>query len=360
MNSIIFQHHTVLSDVHMLLPNACHLMRRLNRVGQPVFLSKFEILCNGQKDASKDSTKESVKECEEKDNQEEDDQKDKKCKQEKHKEEEERNTPVVLDEDGDLDVTHRHEALMNVSKHTVFVYRCDLGNCFFFSSKVWRGALLLADFIFSVPLMFKGATILELGAGTGLTSIIMATLAKTVYCTDVGEDLLNMCKKNVTLNKHLIEPTGGEVRVRRLDWLQKDFCTDADVEFSWTEEEIADIHNKTKFIIAADVCYDDDLTDGFFRTLYQLCSNFNHICQVFISIEKRMNFTLRHMDVSCEAYDHFRHCLFQLHDLVDGKCRFRVEEVSPDFPQCLMYERIEQLELWKVTVTPLRLDSDCD
>lgn len=226
--------------------------------------------------------------------------------------------------------------------------------------QVWRGALLLADFIFSVPLMFKGATILELGAGTGLPSIIMATLAKTVYCTDVGEDLLNMCKKNVTLNKHLIEPTGGEVKVRRLDWLQKDFCTDADVEFSWTEEEIADIHNNTRFIIAADVCYDDDLTDGFFRTLYQLCSNFNHICRVFISIEKRMNFTLRHMDVSCEAYDHFRHCLSQLHDLVDGKCRFRVEELSPDFPQCLMYERIEQLELWKVTVTPLRLDSDCD
>lgn len=35
--------------------------------------------------------------------------------------------------------------------------------------------------------MFRGATVLELGAGTGLTSIITATIAKTVYCTGTIE-----------------------------------------------------------------------------------------------------------------------------------------------------------------------------
>lgn len=53
----------------------------------------------------------------------------------------------------------------------------------FLLHQVWRGAFLLADFILSEPLMFKGATVLEMGAGTGLASIIMATIAKTVYCT---------------------------------------------------------------------------------------------------------------------------------------------------------------------------------
>lgn len=41
----------------------------------------------------------------------------------------------------------------------------------------------MVDFILSNPDMFRGATVLELGAGTGLTSIVMATIAKTVYCT---------------------------------------------------------------------------------------------------------------------------------------------------------------------------------
>ncbi len=35
MDQITFHHDTVLSDVHMLLPNARHLMTRLNYVGQP-------------------------------------------------------------------------------------------------------------------------------------------------------------------------------------------------------------------------------------------------------------------------------------------------------------------------------------
>ncbi|KAI4786552.1 hypothetical protein KUCAC02_037046, partial [Chaenocephalus aceratus] len=73
---------------------------------------------------------------------------------------------------------------------------------------VWRGAFLLADFILSSPDMFRGATVLELGAGTGLTSIVMATICKTTFCTDVGADLLSMCKKNVTLNRHLMEAAG--------------------------------------------------------------------------------------------------------------------------------------------------------
>ena len=43
MDQIVFQHDTVLSDVHMLRPSARHLMTRLNGVGQPVFRSTFRI-----------------------------------------------------------------------------------------------------------------------------------------------------------------------------------------------------------------------------------------------------------------------------------------------------------------------------
>ncbi|XP_038595021.1 methyltransferase-like protein 22 isoform X3 [Micropterus salmoides] len=381
MDQITFHHDTVLSDVHMLLPNARHLMIRLNSVGQPVFISKFKIFSHGESLDNSDPEK-GIHEAEKYDDPREDEGKDTEGKD--GQEGVEGSLESFLDEDGDLDITHRPRKIpmggsdrdlvcpvilkqSNPSleeeenmddgvqsfedviriEHTMATPLEDVGK------QVWRGAFLLGDFILCNPVMFRGVTVLELGGGTGLTSIITATIAKTVYCTDVGEDLLSMCKRNVSLNRHIMEPAGGEVRVRQLDWLQQDLCTDADVEFSWTEEEVVDMYNNTSFIIAADVCYDDDLTDGLFRTLYQLCSNFPHTCTIFISIEKRMNFSLRDMDVSCEAYDHFSHCLSQLQDLVDGRCSFRVEQLPCNFTQCLLYERIEQLELWKVTATPL-------
>uniref|UniRef100_A0A146ZMI7 Methyltransferase 22, Kin17 lysine n=1 Tax=Fundulus heteroclitus TaxID=8078 RepID=A0A146ZMI7_FUNHE len=385
MDQITFKHDTVLSDVHMHLPNTHHLMTRLTSVGQPVFMSRFRILAESHDDSDSGKGLTNKK---------------------KHtsprtdgvasheQDEEEGSQGAVepfLDEDGDLDVTHRprnnsvddgdrdlvcpiilQQSVPDLEQeeenddsdqeeghcskdiikieHTMATPLEDVGK------QVWRGALLLADFILSKPDMFRGATVLELGAGTGLTSIVMATTAKTVYCTDVGEDLLRLCSRNVSLNKHITDPAGGEVKVKQLCWLQHSLCTDADMEFSWTEEEVADLYDNTDFIIAADVCYDDDLTDSLFRTLYRLCSSFNRTCRVFISLEKRMNFSLRHMDVCCEAYNHFMHCLTQLQDLEDGQWRFTVEHVPLNFPQFLLYERIEQLELWKVTASSLAFE----
>jgi len=49
--------------------------------------------------------------------------------------------------------------------------------------QVWRGAFLLADYILSHPDLFKDQTILELGSGVGLTSIVASYLAKEVICT---------------------------------------------------------------------------------------------------------------------------------------------------------------------------------
>ncbi|XP_067270959.1 methyltransferase-like protein 22 isoform X2 [Pseudorasbora parva] len=336
MDQVTFKSDTVLSDVHLLLPNACHLMKRLNGVGQPVFTSKFRILrdYNG---------------------------KDSGCDSPVHENLEASN--VLWDEDGDLDVVRRprystcnRDAVCPIIlsqsavtltdededseeedgahdmikiEHTMATPLDDVGK------QIWRGAFLLADFILAQTSMFKGTTVLELGAGTGLTSIVMATVAKMVYCTDVGEDLLNMCQRNVTLNRQHFEPQ------------------DADLEFCWTDAEVADLHDNTTFLIAADVCYDDDLTDALFRTLYRLSSNMRHPSTAYISIEKRLNFTLRHMDVACEAYDHFRHCLDQLHQLTDGKMNFTVEPVKISFSQFFQYERVDQLELWKVTAERL-------
>uniref|UniRef100_A0A8C6RZS2 Methyltransferase-like protein 22 n=1 Tax=Nannospalax galili TaxID=1026970 RepID=A0A8C6RZS2_NANGA len=384
MDEVTFKSNTVLSDVHLYTPNHRHLMVRLNSVGQPVFLSQFKLLWSRDSwtdSGTEDSGLRDVP------------------PQEAppagsgsgHSHEglspqawaDTTSQEAPLDEDGDLDVVRRPRAASDLDpaepprdkvhpmilaqeeddltgdqaqescpdsiikiEHTMATPLEDVGK------QVWRGALLLADYILFQRDLFQGRTVLELGAGTGLVSIVAATVARTVYCTDVGTDLLAMCQRNVALNSHLATAGGGVVKVKELDWLKDDLCTDPNVPFSWSEEDIADLYDHTTVLFAAEVFYDDDLTDALFNTLSRLVRRLKNACTAILSVERRFNFTLRHLDVTCEAYDHFRASLNALEKLADSRLRFMVEPVEASFPQLLIYERIRQLELWKIIAEP--------
>lgn len=358
MSNVTFQHDTVLSDVHVLTCRGRRLATRVNAAGQPVFLSRFRIFSDLEDDdgGEQQSTGDALG----------------------------GRAEPLLDEDGDIDVTRRRKTSVQRAmicpvilqqsnpeakvydddydaeetrrrdvlkiEHTMATPLDDVGK------QVWRGALLLADYFLWQRRHLAGRTVLELGAGTGLTSVIMATTAATVYCTDQGQDLLSMCRRNVEANSHV---TRGQVKVRQLDWLQEELplqegeegVAEEEVEgrgFGWTQQEVAHLHAEGSVIVAADVCYDDQLTDGLFRTVMQLCRRRCHTL-IYFAIERRYNFTLRHLRVSCDAYDHFRHHLEQLRALKDSACHFQVQMLPCNFPQALEYERVEQLELWKVT-----------
>lgn len=50
--------------------------------------------------------------------------------------------------------------------------------------QIWRGALLLGDYVLHHgPSFLQDCTVLELGAGVGLTSIVAAMFAAEVICT---------------------------------------------------------------------------------------------------------------------------------------------------------------------------------
>uniref|UniRef100_A0A8B9WW67 Methyltransferase-like protein 22 n=1 Tax=Bos mutus grunniens TaxID=30521 RepID=A0A8B9WW67_BOSMU len=328
MDEITFRSDTVLSDVHLYTPNQRRLMVRLNGMGQPVFLSQFKLLWD--RDSQTDSGAEGGDHTE--------------------------GTPPAgticnraQEEDDVLGDEALESSPYNVIKieHTMATPLEDVGK------QVWRGALLLADYILFQRDLFQGRTVLELGAGTGLASIIAATVAQTVYCTDVGADLLAMCQRNIALNSHLLASGGGVIKVKELDWLRDDLCTDPEVPFSWSEEDISHLYGHTTILLAAEVFYDDDLTDAVFKTLSRLAHKLKNACTAILSVEKRLNFTLRHLDVTCEAYDHFRGWLRRLEGLAGGRLRFTVEPVDASFPQLLVYERIQQLELWKIFVEPV-------
>lgn len=65
---------------------------------------------------------------------------------------------------------------------------------------MWRGALLLADYILSHPDLFRNQIILELGSGVGLTSIVASYLAKEVICTGNANTRCKLYCINVIIN----------------------------------------------------------------------------------------------------------------------------------------------------------------
>ena len=70
---------------------------------------------------------------------------------------------------------------------------------------MWRGALLLSDFLLARQKLLQGKKVLELASGTGLTSIVAATVAHSVTATDVNRgEILPLIRKNSNLNRGIL------------------------------------------------------------------------------------------------------------------------------------------------------------
>lgn len=80
-------------------------------------------------------------------------------------------------------------------------------------ARTWEAALALAEYLIARPEEVNGKYILELGAGTGMLSIIARKLgAKMVYATDGHEDVCRAIKANVARNQ------ADHIRVETLEW----------------------------------------------------------------------------------------------------------------------------------------------
>lgn len=105
---------------------------------------------------------------------------------------------------------------------------------------MWRGALLLADFIFSKRKEFADKIICELGSGCGLTGIAAAIYTKSVLCTDINiGGILKLIENNINRNKHLFNNT--IISVMELNFKNTE----------WSKELQYEI-NKCDIILAAD------------------------------------------------------------------------------------------------------------
>jgi|TARA_B110001469_G_C9636153_1_gene319027 predicted nicotinamide N-methyase len=148
--------------------------------------------------------------------------------------------------------------------------------------QVWRGALLLCDYLLARPALVSGATILELGAGCGLCGLLAAGTARRVFVTDNVEGVLANAQANVELNG-----VEAVARVRTLDWAEPVLPSDATEEeaqpsahchpagddaggapsagarpaavdpFAWSAEERAELRD-CNLVLAADCVYGYD------------------------------------------------------------------------------------------------------
>ena len=242
-----------------------------------------------------------------------------------------RPTSYSIDQDGDFEFETDSEFLLF---DVVRLHHHMSTNLTYVGLQVWKGSLIMCDYILHHNELFQGKNILELGAGTGLTGIAVAQYAASVMCTDKGDEILNLCRKNFSENASLINSLCVTI-VQELDW-NTDFelCIEPD------------------YVLAADCIYDDDLTDALFRTLLKIFSdriNPSTDCAnrtaptVLLSLEKRLNFTIDEYDVTCQQYDHFQESLQQLGD------NFTITKLEVDnLPLYFNYDRTKYLELWSI------------
>ncbi|XP_066370762.1 uncharacterized protein [Miscanthus floridulus] len=228
--------------------------------------------------------------------------------------------------------------------------------------QVWKAALLLGDFVLHKSFSssnFDGVTAIETGAGT--VGLALARVARRIFVTDRGTDILDNCVANVHINSGMLKFDEAKVCVRELDWKTSwpppvgTHVPSNPSRYIWSTSEVEEAEKAT-VLFAADVIYSDDLTDLFFGTVKKLMS-----CgakKVLYSLEKRYNFSLDELDVVANGYAHFR-SFFTAQDghgdPIDGYGPgFVGKQIDPaEIPQYIReYERGKDLELWKIMYSP--------
>ncbi|XP_034951555.1 methyltransferase-like protein 22 [Chelonus insularis] len=230
---------------------------------------------------------------------------------------------IKYDEDGDI-VLPRNKKGELVIEHKMNTELPLVG------LQLWRGALLLADYILANLKLFHNQNILELGSGVGLTSIVASMIAKEVICTDIDSyGIIEVIKRNFKRNSKYVK---AKVQTMELNFL----------DTNWSPRFMERL-NKTSIILAADVIYDNDITEGFVNTLAKLFNSDNRRV-AFVALEKRFVFTISDLDSVAPMYEEFIYCIKR------KNLKWKIEMLKTDFPQYFQYNRVSHMILMKIYI----------
>jgi predicted nicotinamide N-methyase len=167
--------------------------------------------------------------------------------------------------------------------------------------------------------------------------------ATCAVCTDLNEHgILELCNANVLRNKGSLK---GEVIAAELNWTTFDGLELRDFPH---RNEITHILRSVDIIIAADVVYSEDLTRSLLACVSKLVHLSNRTVDVYVAVEKRINFTLEAMEAASPAYDYFMSSITEQSEITGlfGRC----EDTTPQ--QYFQYNRTPQLEIWHIEASP--------
>ncbi len=88
----------------------------------------------------------------------------------------------------------------------------DLATPFPFWARIWPSAFALADFLLEQPHWVQGKQVVELGAGIGLPSLLMAKQAASMIVSDHAPEAVVLLQKNIQYQGL------ANVKAVRLDW----------------------------------------------------------------------------------------------------------------------------------------------
>ena len=102
--------------------------------------------------------------------------------------------------------------------------------------KIWEASLVLTDYLLDGVMQKTPQTILELGAGMGVTGLFLSAFGHHVTLTDNEDDSLALLRLNVTHNGL------QTANIQKLDWMQADLNGQFDIligaEVIYTEDSI--------------------------------------------------------------------------------------------------------------------------
>lgn len=148
----------------------------------------------------------------------------------------------------------------------------------------WRAAEHLASFVYSHPERFQNKTVLELGAGLGLVSILLSkmNIARALVATDGDNDTVDLMCKNATINECPFKrlDSASETGLSLVEQSPAGKSTTMMVAKLWWGEHMEEFKEMTRridgceggfqVITAADVIYEDDQVEPLIITVKSL------------------------------------------------------------------------------------------
>jgi predicted nicotinamide N-methyase len=266
---------------------------------------------------------------------------------------------IQRDSDGDLDITSRIEK----SKNVLFIRHKMQTTIDQVGYQLWRATFFLADFLLqNHQHVLEGKYAVELGAGLGFVSLICSQYTKHFYATDM-EEIIKQAELNWSLNTNDSQNERDKLRFKELNWSNYEtFLLPREVQNSPNAYNLSkfdlDLFEKTDVLLAADVVYDDILTNKLMNTIYRLMTfgeRKRKVC--LIANEKRINFNIHSLCVTDTAYDYFVQCLNDLNEYEDIErgYSFKTHLIDTNhLPKYVCnYKRNDYLSIWQIECIPM-------